>query len=622
MYRLNLYIPLVLVTSFMSIITIIMVIYFQKQAIYEYKSVIPTQFEISLKDHVDYDADILSESINFIQENTLVEQGLRNLNKKEIYKNIEKTFKSMNKSLNLTHMYFMKTDGTILLRVHDYKRDGDFANRTTFKEAQKRQALFYGLEFGIKKNYTLRVVKPWIVNGELIGYIELGKEIDKILGTLSKLLETEIYMATKKDIFANSPQYVKERLNKMAKTDDYYIVYNTALVPTEINSIIKGDLLNSDISIGDDSFYVSRSALTDVSGKDLGYFVFLSNITLEYSIMNSAVKILSIVLAFVGIIFLASAYIIIKQKERNINSLTEELNIQKDDLKRFNNKLQKLFDTQSNITILTSANSIHMANQTMLDFFGFKDLRDFVIRHKCICDRFIDNNNYFHLGKVEEGKNWIDALRKVSEKDQIVAMMDKHFEIYAFRVSFSEFETGEYLVTFSDITDTMIEQIKLEYKVTHDKLTGAYNREFFDRMIHLHIKKSTPEKLGVVLCDIDHFKKVNDTYGHGCGDDVLVQVVKTIQKSIRKDDYLIRWGGEEFIILMKINTIESFKTVLEHIRLKIEKEHFDKVEHITCSFGATFYLNNEEDIMQTVERADQGLYKAKDEGRNQVQILC
>ncbi len=150
-YRLNLYIPLVLVTSFMSIITIIMVIYFQKQAIYEYKSVIPKQFEISLKDHVDYDADVLSEYINFIQKNILVEQGLRNLDKQDIYKNIEKTFKSMYKNLELSHMYFMKTDGTILLRIHDYKRDGDFANRTTFKEAQKRQTLFYGLEFG---NFT------------------------------------------------------------------------------------------------------------------------------------------------------------------------------------------------------------------------------------------------------------------------------------------------------------------------------------------------------------------------------------------------------------------------------------------------------------------------------------
>lgn len=619
-YRLNLYIPLVLVTSFMSIITIIMVIYFQKQAIYKYKSIVPKQFELSLKNNVERDAAVLAEYIKFIQKDKLIEDGLKNSDKKKIYKNIEKTFQSMNKNLDLTHMYFMRTDGTILLRVHDYNRDGDFANRTTFKEAQKSQQLFYGLEFGIKKNYTLRVVKPWIVNGELIGYIELGKEIDKILDTLSKLLETEIYMATKKDIFANSPSYVKNKLLKMSKTDSHYIVYNTTLVPEKIGKMVDGSLINSDIMISNDSFYVSRSVLTDVSGKDLGYFIFLSNITLEYSIMNNAVMILSIVLAFVGIIFLASAYIIIKQKEQNINSLTTELNIQKDDLKRFNSKLQKLFDTQSSITILTNTKSIHMANQTMLDFFGFKNLDEFNIHNKCICDRFIDHNNYFHVGKIDKKENWIDELRKIPEKEQVVAMMNDHFEIFAFRVSFSEFEEGEYIVTFADITDTMMEQIKLEYKVTHDKLTGAYNREFFDRMIHLLIKKSYPENLGIVLCDIDHFKNVNDTYGHDCGDDILVKVVETIQQSIRKDDYLIRWGGEEFILLMKIDTIDSFRKVLENIRTKIEKKYFDNVEHITCSFGGTFHLEDE-DIMKTVKRSDLALYKAKDSGRNQVQIL-
>ncbi|MEA3498823.1 MAG: diguanylate cyclase [Campylobacterota bacterium] len=619
-YRLNLYIPLVLVTSFMSIITIIMVIYFQKQAIYKYKSIVPKQFELSLKNNVERDAAVLAEYIKFIQKDKLIEDGLKNSDKKKIYKNIEKTFQSMNKNLDLTHMYFMRTDGTILLRVHDYNRDGDFANRTTFKEAQKSQQLFYGLEFGIKKNYTLRVVKPWIVNGELIGYIELGKEIDKILDTLSKLLETEIYMATKKDIFANSPSYVKNKLLKMSKTDSHYIVYNTTLVPEKIGKMVDGSLINSDIMISNDSFYVSRSVLTDVSGKDLGYFIFLSNITLEYSIMNNAVMILSIVLAFVGIIFLASAYIIIKQKEQNINSLTTELNIQKDDLKRFNSKLQKLFDTQSSITILTNTKSIHMANQIMLDFFGFKNLDEFNIHNKCICDRFIDHNNYFHVGKIDKKENWIDELRKIPEKEQVVAMMNDHFEIFAFRVSFSEFEEGEYIVTFADITDTMMEQIKLEYKVTHDKLTGAYNREFFDRMIHLLIKKSYPENLGIVLCDIDHFKNVNDTYGHDCGDDILVKVVETIQQSIRKDDYLIRWAGEEFILLMKIDTIDSFRKVLENIRTKIEKKYFDNAEHITCSFGGTFHLEDE-DIMKTVKRSDLALYKAKDSGRNQVQIL-
>ncbi|MEA3374239.1 MAG: diguanylate cyclase [Campylobacterota bacterium] len=605
----------------MSAITLVIVYLFQENTIHKHKAVIPEHFQTTLHQQVKNEAAEISEYIKFIQCRENILQHFRTSDKKELYSSVEETYKRLNKNVDLTHMYFIKTDGTILLRVHDYNRDGDFVDRTTFLKARESQSLFYGLEFGIKKNYTLRVVKPWIVDGELIGYVELGKEIDKLISKTAKLLETQIYMAVKKEVFADSPEYVKERLREKSATSEHYIVYNTFTVPQEMESIIDGTILHSDIALQEKEYFISRALLSDVSGKELGYFVFLSDITLEHTIMYNAIKILSIVLLLVATILLTSGYIVIQRKERSINTLTSELNTQKENLANFNSRLQKLFDLQKNMVILTNTTELHMANQAVYDFFGFKDLSDFLKHHKCICERFVPNDNFFHLGKVAEGKSWVETIKSMAQIKHVVAMQDKDLESRAFRITVNEFDKREYIISFTDISDTVIERNKLERQVTHDKLTGALNREFFDREIDLIIKEADPQMLGVVLCDIDHFKHVNDTYGHNRGDIVLKQLVQIVQGAMRREDYLIRWGGEEFIILMKVDTIESLQKATDHIRTIIEKEHFEEIDNITCSFGATLHLNGEEQIIETIERADQGLYRAKKSGRNQVQVM-
>ena len=119
--------------------------------------------------------------------------------------------------------------------------------------------------------------------------------------------------------------------------------------------------------------------------------------------------------------------------------------------------------------------------------------------------------------------------------------------------------------------------------------------------------------------DIDYFKMVNDTYGHDVGDKVLKQFVNVIQKSSRKDDLLIRWGGEEFLLLTKVKSIDNAKKVLENIRNAISQASFEGIKHMTCSIGATNYKENE-NIEESFKRADDALYEAKNNGRNQVQI--
>ena len=226
------------------------------------------------------------------------------------------------------------------------------------------------------------------------------------------------------------------------------------------------------------------------------------------------------------------------------------------------------------------------------------------------------------MGKIDDNSTWIDNILKLNSEKRIVSILHPTTKTTkVFNVSIVELEDEQYLISLTDISDTILKQIQLENKSTHDKLTGAFNREYFESHKNLIINEYTKENHLLIfsILDIDFFKKVNDTYGHDIGDKVLKQFVQIIQNSSRNDDLVIRWGGEEFILLLKINSIDNAKKVLENIRKTIAQTSFEKVEHITCSIGATVYKENET-IEDSFKRADKALYEAKNSGRNKVVI--
>jgi len=604
----------------MSLLAVFAIVYIQENSINKSKMNTPELFTKYLNEKIDSEAAILAEYINFIQSMENVTKNFKALDKQGLNSSIEEIYNRLNKNVNLTHMYFIKIDGSVLLRAHDYEKDADIINRNTFKKAQMLHSVYYGLEFGLKKNYTLRVVKPWYENGELIGYLELGKEIDKIIDELSKFLKTHIYLAAQKEIYKDAPTFVKEKLKQKKETARHYIIYNTFEVPDQTESILDDNINLEDIKFKKKTYFATKSILSDISNKKLGYFIFLSDVSLEHSIMHRSAMLLVIIFLIISTILIIGAYLLIQKREKNINQLTSELNEQKEELSGFNTKLQKLFNLQKSIVVITDGKKLQMANMQMYNFFDFNGLEDFLKHYSCICDRFVDKDEFFHTSNIQEEENWPKAIMKLSDNKRIVAMVDKNMDSYAFSVSVNEFEEGNYIVAFSDISNTMIEHKKLQLKVSHDKLTNAFNREFFYKNINSIIEKTKPLKLGVVICDIDHFKDINDTYGHNRGDIVLKQLVNIIHDSIRQEDYLIRWGGEEFIILMKVDTAESLNKPIEYIRQQIEKHYFEEVKNITASFGCTLYIEDE-DILDCIERADKALYIAKENGRNQVRII-
>lgn len=162
-------------------------------------------------------------------------------------------------------------------------------------------------------------------------------------------------------------------------------------------------------------------------------------------------------------------------------------------------------------------------------------------------------------------------------------------------------------------------QQKLERMTVTDDLTGTYNRRKLEEVLQKEMDRSarSGNPLTMLMTDIDHFKSVNDTYGHDVGDAVLVALAALLGQRLRETDTLIRFGGEEFIILIPGVTIARAMIIAERLRQAIEDYSFETVGRITVSIGVAEHIPND-NRDSFIKRADEKLYEAKQKGRNRV----
>ena len=181
----------------------------------------------------------------------------------------------------------------------------------------------------------------------------------------------------------------------------------------------------------------------------------------------------------------------------------------------------------------------------------------------------------------------------------------------------------------TDITDQMqakqelkLLNLKLKHEATHDPLTGALNRRAILDILSKELirAKRRNTKISIGLCDIDHFKLVNDKHGHQAGDDVLCSFVKVMQNTLRPYDLLGRYGGEEFLLVMPDSTISAEEVLYERLRAKIADNKMmtrSGEVRITVSIGITC-SNGDDTADAMIAKADAALYRAKENGRNKL----
>ncbi|MEW6570428.1 MAG: sensor domain-containing diguanylate cyclase [Nitrospirota bacterium] len=172
-----------------------------------------------------------------------------------------------------------------------------------------------------------------------------------------------------------------------------------------------------------------------------------------------------------------------------------------------------------------------------------------------------------------------------------------------------------------DITERKLAEEELKRLATTDKLTGAYNRTKFKEIIGREIErvKRYNQPLSIIIFDIDHFKEINDIYGHNVGDNVLKTIADIVRENIRKIDYFVRWGGDEFMIISSETDLKEAYLLADRMREIIKSHMFEDVEKVAVSLGVTeFKENDTEDSL--IKRADDAMYEAKKKGGDRVEM--
>lgn len=304
----------------------------------------------------------------------------------------------------------------------------------------------------------------------------------------------------------------------------------------------------------------------------------------------------------------------------------------------------KIIGINNNITKSKLKNELiaqEQAKNEMLISFA----NNLIWEYDCLEDCFTANNSLYDKLGLEKRKYTYDEVKGLHEsatplhlKERICdGRLNGHGTVHiystkekgylSFDVNYGGLRDGEgnvYRVigTADDIT----EKEMLMATAARDPLTNVYNR----RMGNLRLRssfqkyKENGEFFTIVFFDIDHFKYVNDKYGHDMGDYVLKAVCEVIMKQIRSTDMLFRWGGDELLLICSGIMKENIYATIDRIRINIENAKFEYAKetlHLTVSIGAAYFYKNDADEQQAVKRADRSLYKAKLAGRNKVCIL-
>jgi diguanylate cyclase (GGDEF)-like protein len=293
----------------------------------------------------------------------------------------------------------------------------------------------------------------------------------------------------------------------------------------------------------------------------------------------------------------------------------------KNDLKEF---VKSFLDSNTSITFLVKDKKIELINQEGLDFFGYKSLATFLASHSDVSDFFIEEIGC--VDKYTHGINWIEKVGATKSKSIKVKIFSTAYNMeYYFQIKVSKLKASimsrseEYLLLFTNITELEKEKLRVKKESEIDPLTKAYNRVKLNQILSsiFFNSKKYNHCVTLMLFDIDHFKRINDNFGHNVGDSVLRELSGLVRGFLRKEDIFARWGGEEFVVLLEHCSLQDTTKLASRLRLEIEKYHFDVVENVTCSFGVTQFTQGDTQSL-FFERVDEALYEAKENGRNKV----
>ena len=452
------------------------------------------------KNIVQQDTNIMLDLIDQVAEDPTVIKLYNEREREKLFNYLQKRYISYNKRHDITHFYVHNLDKANFLRVHNKNVHSDTIDRITLKNAALTLQASSGIEFGIVHNLTLRVVSPWYVNDKLIGFIELGKEIDKVTPELTNLIDVDFIFTVKKNLI--SKEDFEKWKNKSDRNRHYESMKNYYIIDSTIDKIgsdlkkhldMKGKHENHYLENNEKKYFINTRSFFDMKKQHVGYIHTVVDVTEDYKFLYSLIMKVSFVV-FLLLFCMLVYYIQYLQKQES-------------KLKDAYSKIQKLSIT--------------------------------------------------------------------------------------------------------------------------DGLTGVFNKR--------HYLENGPRQINVcsrcngyisfILIDVDNFKKYNDIYGHLEGDKALVKISQAMRKVFkRSSDCSYRVGGEEFLIISKSDHENNNLHMAEKLRksimeLNIKHKENESYEVLTVSIGiCTTKAINTTQLDDLYRKADDALYRSKNNGRNQVTL--
>ncbi|MGB5965836.1 MAG: diguanylate cyclase [Sulfurimonadaceae bacterium] len=295
-------------------------------------------------------------------------------------------------------------------------------------------------------------------------------------------------------------------------------------------------------------------------------------------------------------------------------SVQEHLNETKTALEHLSEQFKVTFDIAINgIALLDSNGNMIYLNRALTEMFEYNE--DY-LKHLGL--RILVDNDESCQQLLQTAKRG-EKIEKMHIRSQTRSGKDLDIDLTMGYLP----EIKQYYLVAQDITKSLAyttelkqTQKTLEQRVITDYLTSAYNRSYMEESLErlILIEKET---FGFIILDIDHFKNVNDTYGHLVGDDVLIHLVDALKEKLRRDDILARFGGEEFAIILPHATHEESLKIAQKLQEHVASLTFENCPKITCSFGVESF-DGTQDKRILLLSADKALYRAKKGGRNRI----
>ena len=231
--------------------------------------------------------------------------------------------------------------------------------------------------------------------------------------------------------------------------------------------------------------------------------------------------------------------------------------------------VKTVIDSKKDLTVVFKNDEPVLSNAAFNSFFNASSFEEYKSNYGPFVDNFVPHPSYFNKEKIEEGELWFNAILKLDEIDRVVSIMSATFDPHAFSVDIKDSVEDYKIISFEDITQSLIKRIMIENNASIDKKSGAYDKQYFQQVMQSYEDAATfNEKIiGAISIELIHVD----------GEDIKVEVenlqlfVENFKRSIRQDDMLVHWSDSKFLLVYLVDDVSSAAQVVDKIQAVTNK---------------------------------------------------